>query len=417
MQLRQVASIEAASVSRSYDPTDGWAKNEQVQSIQTSWTNTSPIPQWVYGMVTKSGSQMTLQCRSRGYLATSHGYEIGGDGSSITMFEVSRYGVGADVGKGGILAIGSAFSIAELRQHSTSCPLMPHLPGWFAVDVGETIHAKVNVEFRSEFWENNSIDGGDADTESRFISGDIRLDLFALPAITEPPPRSIPTVVGGGSNIKHDIEVDLGLANQRTEVAVPDGTTTGDVLLAIVCNQLGFGWEITPVEDGWMELHSRNEGLSGWQDVHMKIYMRYVDEAPPATYKFENSGFAEEIATLIAIRGAVPYDVDGPNWYVASNLSRFKFVETQTAPSMNLGGQLMLSVSYLSHWSAQAPINQTAPEGMTLLKSIPGSVSTLAIAQLASPPKPTLERRFTPSATPIYSGHSLTASILIPGST
>jgi hypothetical protein len=52
---------------------------------------------------------------------------------------------------------------------------------------------------------------------------------------------------------------------------------------------------------------------------------------------------------------------------------------------------------------------------MTTLADIPFSGSTMHIATLASPPNPTLDRKFTPSQIPQFTGHSITAAILIPG--
>ena len=115
MQLRSVASVEAASVSRNYDPSDGVNKNDLIQTLEASWTNTSPVPQQVYGLVTKSGSQVTLQCRSRGYLAMGHAVHVGTGVPSLDLIEVSRFGVGSDLGNGGLLNIGGAYAISELR--------------------------------------------------------------------------------------------------------------------------------------------------------------------------------------------------------------------------------------------------------------------------------------------------------------
>jgi hypothetical protein len=80
-----------------------------------------------------------------------------------------------------------------------------------------------------------------------------------------------------------------------------------------------------------------------------------------------------------------------------------------------LGGQLLLLVSFLDHNALQQPIVQAEPEGTTLLKNLPGVKSTMAIAQLVDPPSPTLDRKFVPDKDPFLSGHTVAASILIPG--
>ena len=48
---------------------------------------------------------------------------------------------------------------------------------------GVTIHAAFQLFFLSEFWENTSITGGDASTGSSYVTGDSRIDLFAIPVL------------------------------------------------------------------------------------------------------------------------------------------------------------------------------------------------------------------------------------------
>jgi hypothetical protein len=52
---------------------------------------------------------------------------------------------------------------------------------------------------------------------------------------------------------------------------------------------------------------------------------------------------------------------------------------------------------------------------MTELSDINASSSSASVAYLANPPFPTKDRQFTPSVKPIFSGHSITVSIVIPG--
>ena len=116
-----------------------------------------------------------------------------------------------------------------------------------------------------------------------------------------------------------------------------------------------------------------------------------------------------------ALRGTAPYDPDnGTNWYIASNLDRFKLVEEQRAPSITRSGQLLIALSYFSQLG-QDPINQSPPEGMTEIIDLANQYSSLSIAVLFDPPNPTLDRRFTPAVIPNFPGHSIAASILVPG--
>ena len=45
MQMQHIGGAEADAKSRSYDPTSGFNKNEILQTLQVSWTNTSPVRQ------------------------------------------------------------------------------------------------------------------------------------------------------------------------------------------------------------------------------------------------------------------------------------------------------------------------------------------------------------------------------------
>ncbi|AQT82507.1 hypothetical protein B1R94_02385 [Mycolicibacterium litorale] len=419
MQWRLAASESAASVSKSYDPSDGWAKNDLLQTVQVSWTNDTPTTQWVYGMVSKSGSQVTLQCRSRGYLDTRHGYQIDGDPDDVVTSGVSKFGVGSDLGNGGLLALGGAYGISEIRQHSMTAPFMPHITGWFPVAAGATFHARIEVWFVSEFWENTQIDGGDADTESKVITGDIQLDLFAIPAAVTPPPRSTPSLAGGAGNITHAVGFNNIVSGTQTEVDVPAGLTAGDILIAVVANQFGLGGDINPVQSGWVLLHSRNDDPSGWEDVHMKIWVRPIVGGEPATYSFTNGLFAEETVLLVGVRDAAPYEPDIESWYVASSLSRWRIVEDHIAPSINRAGQLLLAVSYVAtsfvESALEGPLTQTPPDGMTEAVDLSNSNSALALAYMVDPPRPTGDRAFALNYVPYFTGHSICAAILIPG--
>lgn len=410
MQHRPVATGQAASVARAYSASGGGNKDDLVQSVLVKWTNNTPGPQWVHGMVTRSGVQVALQARSRGYLADFHGFVISNsattkpvDADYDGIVEVSRSGAGMDNGRGGMLAIGTGFGIAEKRENSTSAPFMPHSPGLIRVEAGKTIWARVDVRFRSEFWENTSVDGGSSSTQSGFISGDTRVDLYAVPAIVDPGPRPNPTIVG----VEHDVAI-----TDDTEVDVPAGTAEGDVIVAVVANQWGALSSLVPVESGWTQLTARD---ARGNDIHLRVLARLAGADEPDSYNFENAFIAESIVHLITIRNAEPFDVDG--WYVASAL-RQRWWETNDghiAPTINRGGQLLLTLSYVAHALSQAPITQTPPTGMTEISEVAATASTISIAALAAPPRPTGERTFVPSKKPVWSGHSIAVSLLIPG--
>lgn len=157
-------------------------KNELLHDVQVSWLNDSPINQWVYGKITRGGSRVTLQARSRGGLSLTSGFKLAvGDAGALT--QSSMLGCGADMGNAGSLATGTGFAVIELRQNSVTIPLAPERAGWTLVPPGATYTARAQLRFVSEFWENTVINGGDSGTESSYETGATRLDLFAVPVI------------------------------------------------------------------------------------------------------------------------------------------------------------------------------------------------------------------------------------------
>jgi len=411
MQERLVASAEQPTKSVDYDVSGGSNKDELVHTVELKWTNNTPLPQWVYGEVTRDGVEVALQARSRGYVATYHAVDFTPTPTPPASFdyvEVSRTGCGMDVGRGGLLASGSGFAIMEYRENSNTSPLMPHLPQRQRVEPGQTIHARVGVRFVSQFWESSAIDGGDASTHSGFISGSTRCDLYATPIFVDPGPRLLPSIVGVTSDRK--ITADTVL----TKVT---GTAAGDTILVFVMNQLGLDSDITPDQTGWELLHrpTRTEGLKGLGDVHMRVYRRIATGTEPATYTFNNGVLAEEIAIMVVLRNVSTSIED--NWYIASTIRKFWWErdDGHICPSIDRRGQRLFCLSYIAHAPAQTPITQVHPDGMTELVEVVGQGSTVSLATLATPPRPTQERKFVPSKTPSWSGHNIALTILVPG--
>lgn len=155
--------------------------NDLLQSVTASWTNDAPIDQWVYGLITRGGARVTLQARSRGYLTLASGYAEGDTPGDLTV--CSKVGTGADMGSAGLLATGSGYCISEIRHNSCTIPLAPERVGMHRLAPGAKITAAAQVRFVSEFWENGSINGGDTDTESSYETGDLQIDLYAIPVI------------------------------------------------------------------------------------------------------------------------------------------------------------------------------------------------------------------------------------------
>lgn len=409
MQLRAVASTSAPATGPAYGVTGGGTKNDVLQDVTASWTNNTPTTQWVYGIVTHGGSKVALQARSRAYLRASHGLRMGGSGP-VELVEVSRFGGGADIGMGGLLGVGTGYAIHDVRIPAWSVPLRPDLTGWLAVPPGGTVTGRAEVRLVSEVWEATPIDGGDGDTESAIIAGELRVDLFAIPQIAAPPPRLTPTVIGTATATE---------TGKPVTVKRPAGVQTGDVLVAVVANQMGVGDDINAPTAGWVRLLSVGDGIWGFGDTHLRVFAKTAGLVEPESYTFSTSLWAEETVHLLVVRGAAPPggDIDTAGWAVASTQRAFSLTsDRHVAPSITRAGQLLICGSYFGHTILQpGGMRQRGPDGMTQTCDAGGRASNLAVAHLAGPPNPTRERVFVPSVKPIFGGHSVAFSLLIPG--
>ena len=161
----------------------GGNKNDLLHQLTRTYTNDTPVAQDVYGLITRGGCRVSLQARSRGGLVLASGYKVGALGDPGPLVPASMFGVGADLGRGGTLAIGTTFCVAEERMNSVTIPLAPERTGWARLQPGQSLTARVELRFVSEFWENTTIDGGDTGSESSYETGETRLDLFAVPVL------------------------------------------------------------------------------------------------------------------------------------------------------------------------------------------------------------------------------------------
>lgn len=417
MQLRQVADVFSNSVARTYSATGGQNKNEVLQDVVVTWTNNTPMVQYVYGLVHHGGSVVSLQTRSRGYLRVSHSMSAALNPKASApspLVEVSRFGGGADLGVGGILGIGTDFGVHEVRSHSTSVPLMPHLTGWMAVSPGNTVTAQVEVRFVSEKWESTSVTNGRENTDCTVLAGELRVDLFAVPVIEAPPQRTTPTVVGWNTAMKTSVPV---------VVSAPAGTRTGDVLLAICGSNLGDPGAMT-APAGWKLLHAVNTNQFDFLNSHVKVYAKLAGDNEPASYSFGNAFLVEQIVHVVALRDAVmPTDaVDSDGWSIASARKRWKKTgDMHIAPSMATDGQVLICASFFGLTDnildgfGVVQVQQTPPVGMTSQAHLYGASSSMAVAALNNPPNPTQERTFTTTPRAYFLGDAVTLAILVAG--
>ncbi|URC18143.1 hypothetical protein SEA_ZENTENO07_42 [Mycobacterium phage Zenteno07] len=182
MQWRHLRRVEAATKTQTYGVTGGANKNDLLHALQLGWLNDTPVPQWVYGKITRGGARVSLTARSRGYLQLASGYKLAaGDPGALVVCD--RFGVGADLARSGTLGTGTTFAVIEERQPSKTINLAPERTGWQRVNPGQSITARAELRFISEFWENGTIDGGDSGADSSIETGGTRLDLFAVPVI------------------------------------------------------------------------------------------------------------------------------------------------------------------------------------------------------------------------------------------
>jgi hypothetical protein len=411
MQLRNVSHDEVGPVSKSYKPADGKAKDELVQNVQTHFTNNTPMNQWVYGMVTQGGAQVTLQVRSRAFLSTSHGVLIAPDAEAddFVMREQSRFGVGADIGLGGLLATGSAFGEAEVRGHSNTVPLMVDTTGWFLVEPGEKFNARVEVSFVSDKWEASRIDGGDDESESKFIAGDLAIDLYAVPALSQSVEPAEITVASAVSDCGYDELFDL----------LSPLVDIGDTILAYVttaAHVVGVGDQyIEPLYDAWNKLHSR-EAPDG---SGFAIYALLVDEDTPDHFQFTAPPFVENIISLIPVAGGLPVRDNEDNllWSIASRITGSRLFSEHTAPSLNIPGQgLIIGNVVFDPDGLTLDFDVDLPDGFVTVVKILCATSALILGFLAHPSRPTLDWPFQFNGLPDF-GNLFSFSTLIPAVT
>jgi hypothetical protein len=197
----------------------GGVKNDLLYSLSASWTNETPIDQWVYGLITRGGVRMTVQARTQAYILVLSGFAVSPNEMPAvpTLTLSSAVGCGANIGLGGVLSIGTAYCIIEERQNGTTFPVQPEICGWTLLEPNQTYTAALQIRYASPYWETSSIDGGTVDTDTSYDDGGSRLDIFALPvlpSLTEgvplivSPPAAVatatmlvPTVRVGGSAV------------------------------------------------------------------------------------------------------------------------------------------------------------------------------------------------------------------------
>lgn len=179
LQWRHVATNYANAVTQAFDPNDGTAKDVAIHTLNAQWTNTTPISQYVYALMTRGGTKMIMQAQSRAYIRTNIGQIVGvAPANPTASTTVSKFGVGYS--RGVTAANEAYYGILEVRMGERSS-----LVGDTKLVLpGETFKVSTALRFISEHWESLAIHNGDTETESEFNSGATQFDIYAYPAIS-----------------------------------------------------------------------------------------------------------------------------------------------------------------------------------------------------------------------------------------
>lgn len=178
MQWRHVAVGLANDVTQTLVAADGVAKDILIHTVQAEWTNTSPVTQNVYGLITRGGSRVVLMARSRAYIQINSGQVVGvapADPATGTL--LSKFGCGAYRGLENFS--NPRFMVVEHRIGERT----GLIGDTNAVDPGETVKVRAEVRFISDNWESVAIFGGTGENEAGFTSGATQIDLYAYPVL------------------------------------------------------------------------------------------------------------------------------------------------------------------------------------------------------------------------------------------
>lgn len=179
MQWRHVATNQAASIDRDYDPNGGSGQAEDLYTVRASWTNPDPVSHNVYAMCTRGGSRTAASCRNRPQLQQYFGSAQGvapADPAASTL--ISAFGAGGDLGdnNGGGLIGFAPFENRDGERTTMVGSMVVLAPG-------ETYKVALRLRSDSAFWETASYYQGDNETELSIRSGATRLDIYAIPVI------------------------------------------------------------------------------------------------------------------------------------------------------------------------------------------------------------------------------------------
>jgi hypothetical protein len=178
MQWRHVATNSMQSFSTTLSVSGG-SQPTNLGTFVVSWTNSDPIDMQVYGLLTRGGSVVTTTARTRMYLDTYYGLVVGTAPADPTAStQIGRMGNGVDFGLVNSNN-NSNYGVCQTRQAERSVLV----GATQTVTPGQTMKISVNLQIAAGFWETLPIENGSSESELSVLSGESRLDLFAIPVI------------------------------------------------------------------------------------------------------------------------------------------------------------------------------------------------------------------------------------------
>jgi hypothetical protein len=182
LQWRHVATAFVAGSETSY-PRSATGRNDLLHTVQAAWTNTTPIAQLVYGLVTRGGSMVVFGPRNRAGIAQWHGIGTGVAPADPATLFVSRHGGGVDTGTAGINNY-LDYAIYEDRQGPRTAFLGTATN--IVLPPGQQIKGRVDIRFVTDSWSGANVDGGNTEgvQTSTVVSGSTRVDLYAIPVLS-----------------------------------------------------------------------------------------------------------------------------------------------------------------------------------------------------------------------------------------
>lgn len=178
MQWRHVAVNTAASIDKQYPPNTAWTTPDPLHTIVASWTNTSPVNQKVYGLLTRGGSTVVLMARSRAFIEVKSGVVVGvAPADPAASLSISRFGIGFD--RGLELFTYPRYTVLEHRIGERTMLI----GDTHTVAPGETLKIAAAVAYVAENWETVAIYNDNSQLEARITSGATQLDLYAYPSL------------------------------------------------------------------------------------------------------------------------------------------------------------------------------------------------------------------------------------------